>query len=80
MIYLVFHEELKWVKYKVLMKKCWASHCGMQTEANLVLIKDQVWFYQVDLLRLLGIVAMRVQGMERVSLWVIRREPGLEIN
>ena len=77
---MVFHEELKWVKYKVLMKKCWASHWGMQTEANLVLIKDQVWFYQVDLLRLLGIVAMRVQGMERVSLWVIRREPGLEIN
>ena len=59
---------------KVIMKKCWASHWELQTEANLVLMKNQGSFYQLDPLRLLGLVTLRYQALDRVIFWVIQKE------
>ena len=60
MIHWVFHKELELVQEKVFMDKFWESHWGMQIESNLVLMKYPVWFYQVDTLRLLGLVTLIV--------------------
>ena len=62
------------------MDKCWGSHWYLRIEANLVLMKDQVCYYQVYTLRLLCLVTLRVQCLYRVILWVIQKELGLEIN
>ena len=61
------------------MEKCWASYWEIQQESNLVLMKDQGCFYQVDTLRVLGLVTLRVKVLDRVILWVIKKELGLEI-
>ena len=61
----MFHKELKLVQDKVIMEECWESHWELQTEANLVLMKDQGWFYKLAPLGLHGLVTLRVKGMER---------------
>ena len=61
------------------MDKCWVSHWYLRIEANLVLMKDQVCYYQVYTLRLLCLVTLRVQCLDRVILWVIQNEIGLEV-
>ena len=63
----------------VLMEKFRVSHWEPKTEANLVLMKDQVWFYQVDPFSLLGCVTLRVQGLERLIIWVTQKELDLAI-
>ena len=52
----------------------------MQIEANMFLIKHKFWVYQVYLLRLFGLLALGVQGMDMVGLWVINKELGLAIS
>ena len=69
----MFHKELKLVQDKVIMEECWESHWELQTEANLVFVKDQGWFYQMDSLRVLFMVTLRVQGLYRVILLVIQK-------
>ena len=64
----MFHEKLKRVQCKVLMEKFWASHRELKTEENLVVIKYQGCFYQVDPFRLLGLVTLRVKGPEKLRL------------
>ena len=79
MIHWVFHTEHNLVQDKFLMEKCWSSHVELRTEANLVLIKDQVCLYEVDPLRVLGLVTLMLQVLKRVILYVIYKELGLEI-
>ena len=62
------------------MEKCWEEHWELHTKVNLVFIKDQVWFYHVDHLRLIGSVTVRMQMMGRVIIWKIQKELELEIN
>ena len=50
------------------MEKFWESHWELKTEENLVVIKYQGWFYQVDPFRLLGLVTLRVKGPEKLRL------------
>ena len=80
MIQLVIHKELKLVQDEFLTEKCWASHWELQAEIKLVLMKDQGWFYQEGTLRLIGLVTLREQVLDRVILWVFHKEQGLEIN
>ena len=79
MIHWVCHKELKLLQDKVLMEKCWEEHWELHTKVNLVFIKDQVWFYHVDHLRLIGSVTVRMQMMGRVIIWKIHKELELEI-
>ena len=65
--------EMKMVQDKVLLDKCWASNWELHTEANLALIKDKGWYYQVDTLVLLGFLILRAQGLERVILFAIKK-------
>ena len=44
-----------------------------------MLIKDQVCLYEVDPLRVLGLVTLMLQVLKRVILYVIYKELGLEI-
>ena len=39
-IHRVFNKENKLVQEKAPMENCWSSHWDLQTEANLVLMKD----------------------------------------
>ena len=71
---------MKLVQDKVLMEKCWASHWELHTESNLVLRKYQGWFYKVATLGLQGLATLRVQDLERVLHWEIKKELGLKIN
>ena len=80
MIHLVFHKELKLVQDEFLMEKCWESHWELQAEIKLVLMKDQGCFYQEGTLRLIGLVNLREQVLDRVILWVFHKEQRLEIN
>ena len=43
------------------MEKCWESHAELKTEENLGLMKNQVWLYQEDILRILGVLDFMVQ-------------------
>ena len=52
----------------------------MQIESNLLLMKDQGWFKNVDPLRLLGLVTLRLHGLDWVILWVIQKEIVFAIN
>ena len=63
MIHWLFHKDHKLVQEKVLIENCWDAHVEMQKEANLVLMKDQDWFYQVAPLRLLGLITLRVKSL-----------------
>ena len=56
------------------MDNFWTSNWGLKTEANLVMMRDQVWFYQVDPLSLLGLANFVVKGLERASLRLIQKE------
>ena len=62
------------------MDKFWESYWDLQIEANLVLMKYQGWFYQVDPLRLFGLLTVSMKVLERLIIWVIQKEIGLEIN
>ena len=44
-----------------------------------MLMKDPGWFYQVDSLRVIEFLTLRVKVMERVVLWEIQKELGLAI-
>ena len=63
MIHWVFHKEHKLVEEKVLIVKCWMLE--MQTEVNLGLSKEQIWYLQMDPLRMSKIKTLRVQCMEQ---------------
>ena len=60
MTHWVFHKELKLVQDKVIMEECWESHWELQTETNMMLMKDEGFFYHVDYLRLLGLINLMV--------------------
>ena len=45
-----------------------------------MLMKDQGWFYQWGPLRVLGLISVRVKGMERLIPLVIQKEIVLTIN
>ena len=62
----VFHKEHKLVQDKVLMNKCWELHTDMKTEVNPVMMNHQGWLYQVESLRVLRLVTLRVKGLEGV--------------
>ena len=79
MIHRVYHRELKLVKDKVLVDKCWALHLELQTESSLLLMKYMGLFYKLYPSGLLGLVTLRVQGLERGIHWVIYKELWLEI-
>ena len=59
-IHWVFHKENKLAQDKFLIEKCQEPHPELQIEANLVLMKDEGQLYQVDLLRVLVLVALRM--------------------
>ena len=46
----------------------------LQTEANLVFMKDQGWFYHVDPMRVLDLVTLRLQVLERLIRWVLYKK------
>ena len=53
---------------KVIMEECWESHWELQTEANLVLMKDQVCFYQVASFELTWVVNLK-------GAWTVEVDP-----
>ena len=53
-------------------------HSELQTEANLRVMKYQGWFYHVSNLRLLGMVTLRVQVLERANHWLVQKKLGLK--
>ena len=73
----MFHKELNLVQDKFLVENCWESNWGFNTEARLVLMNNQILFYKVAPLELLGLVTLIVQVLERVIHWLIQKELGL---
>ena len=67
----MFHKELNLVQDKFLVENCWGSHWGFNTEARLVLMNNQGFFYQVDPLGVLGLVTLILQVLEMVIYWLI---------